>query len=72
MILPTEVAEMKRGSSHCLETYRVVYSIIDVVRQIITARCPQNTIAQLPLPIILVSLLVGYKLLIILFFSQKI
>ena len=45
MILPTEVAEMKRGPSHCLERYRVVYSIFDVVRQIIIARCPQDTIA---------------------------
>ena len=71
MILSKEVAKIKRGPSHCLETYHVVYNIFDVVRQIITARCLQDTTAQLPLPIILVSLLVGNKLLIILVFPRK-
>ena len=41
LILPKEVAEMRRGPSHCLKTNRAVYGISDVVRQIIFARCPQ-------------------------------
>ena len=45
LILPKEVAEMRRGPSHCLETNRAVYGIFDVVRQIISARCPQDTTA---------------------------
>ena len=40
LILPKEVAEMRRGPSHCLKTNRVVYGISDVVRQIVSARCP--------------------------------
>ena len=56
MILPKEVAEMRRGPSHCLETNHVVYGISDVVRQIVYARCPQDTTAQPLLMIILVSL----------------
>ena len=55
-ILPKEVAEMRRGLSHCLETNHAVYGISDVVRQIVSARCPQDTIAQPPLLIILASL----------------
>ena len=56
MILPKEVAEMRRGPSHCFETNRAVYGIFDVIRQIVSARCPQNTTAQPPLLIILASL----------------
>jgi len=40
LILPKEVADMRHGLSHCLETNRVVYGIFDVVRQIVSARCP--------------------------------
>ena len=36
---------MRRGSSHYLETGRVVYGISDVVKQNISARCPQDTTA---------------------------
>ena len=36
---------MRRGSSHYLETGRAVYGISDVVRQNISARCPQDTTA---------------------------
>ena len=56
LILPKEVAEMRRGPSHCLETNRVVYGISDVVRQIVSTRCPQDTAAQPLLLIILASL----------------
>ena len=56
MILPKEVAEMRYGPSHYLETNRVVYGISDVVRQIVSTRCLQNTTAQPPLLIILASL----------------
>ena len=56
MILPKEVVEMRRGPSHYLETNRVVYGLSDVVRQIISACYLQDTIAQPPLLIILVSL----------------
>ena len=45
MILSKEVAEMRHGLSHCLETNRVVYGISEVVRQIVSARCPQDTTA---------------------------
>ena len=55
-ILPKEVAEMRHGPSHYLETNHVVYDISDVVRQNIFARCPQDTIAQPLLLIILASL----------------
>ena len=47
---------MRRGPSHCLETNRAVYGISDVVKQIVFARCPLDTIAQPPLLIILASL----------------
>ena len=47
---------MRHGPSYCLETNRVVYSKSDVVRKIIFARFSQDTIAQPPLLIILVSL----------------
>ena len=47
---------MRRGPSHYLETNRAVYSISDVVRQIVSARCLQDTTAQPPLLIILTSL----------------
>ena len=56
LILSKEVAEMRCGPSHCLEINRAVYGIFDVVRQIVSARCPQDTTAQLPLLIILASL----------------
>jgi len=56
MILPKKVAEMRRGQSHYLETNRAIYGISDVVRQIIYARCPHDTITHLPLLIILASL----------------
>ena len=56
MILPKEAAEMRRGPSHYLETNRDIYGISDVVRQIVSARCPQDTTAQPPLLIILASL----------------
>ena len=46
---------MRRRPSHCFETNRAVYGISDVVR-IVSARCPQNTIVQSPLLIILASL----------------
>ena len=55
-ILPKEVVEMRRGPSHCLETNHAVYGKSDVVRQIVSARCPQDTTAQPPLLIILASL----------------
>ena len=47
---------MRRGPSHCLETNRAVYGISDIVRQIVSAHCPKDTIAQLLLLIILASL----------------
>ena len=47
---------MRRGPSHCLKTNRAVYGISDVVRQIVFACYPQDTIAQPPLLIILTSL----------------
>ena len=47
---------MRRGLSHCLETNRAVYGISNVVRQIVSARCPQDTTAQPPLLIIIASL----------------
>ena len=56
MILPKEMAEMRHGLSHCLETNRVIYGISDVVRQIVFARCPRDTIAQPLLLIIFASL----------------
>ena len=56
MILPKEVAQMRHGPSHCLETNHAIYSISDVVRQIVSARCPQGTTVQSPLLIILTSL----------------
>ena len=56
LILPKEVAEMRCGPSHCLETNRAVYGISDIVSQIVSARCPQDTTAQPPLLIILASL----------------
>ena len=40
MSLPKEVAKVRRGLSHYLETNRVVYGISDVVRQIISTHCP--------------------------------
>ena len=49
-------AELRRGPSHCLETNRTVYGISDVVRQIVSARCPQDTTTQPLLLIILASL----------------
>ena len=42
MILPKDVVEMRRGSSHCLETNHVVYGIFDVIRQNISASYPQD------------------------------
>jgi len=50
------MAEMRRGPSHYLETNCVVYSLSDVVRKIISTRCPQDTTVQPLLLIILVSL----------------
>ena len=47
---------MRRGPSHCLETNRAVYGISNVVRQIVSTCCPQDTTAQLPLLIIVASL----------------
>ena len=47
---------MRRGPSHCLETNRAVYGISDVVRQIVSARSPQDTTTPPPLLIILASL----------------
>ena len=46
---------MRRGPSHCLETNRAVYGISDVVRHIVSARCPQDTTAHPPLLIIFAS-----------------
>ena len=69
---------MRRGPSHCLETNRVVYGISDVVRQIVFAHCLQDTTTQPSLLIIFadylceLTLLIGYKLSIVLFFFQKI
>ena len=40
MSLPKEVAKVRRGLSHYLETNRVVYGIFDVVRKNIFARYP--------------------------------
>ena len=56
MILPKEVVEMRRGPGHCLEINRAVYGISDVVRQIVSARCPHDTTVQPPLLIIIPSL----------------
>ena len=47
---------MRCGPSHCLETNRAIYGISDVVRQIVFARCAQDTTVQPPLLIILASL----------------
>ena len=55
-ILSKEVAKMRRGLSHYLETNPIVCGLSDIVRQIIFTRCPQNTTTQPPLLIILVSL----------------
>ena len=47
---------MRHGPNHRFETNRAVYGISDVVRQIVSARCSQDTTAQLPLLIIFTSL----------------
>ena len=39
MSLPKEVAKVRRGSSHYLETNRAIYGISNVVRKNIFARC---------------------------------
>ena len=39
-ILLKEVAKMRRGLSHYLETNPIVCGLSDIVRQIIFARCP--------------------------------
>ena len=63
---------MRRGPSHCLETNRAVYGISDVVRQIVSACCPQDTTAQPPLLILCEpTLLVGYKPSIVLSFPRN-
>jgi len=45
MILQKEVAEIRNGPSHYLETNCVVYSLSDVIGQIISARYSQDTTA---------------------------
>ena len=64
---------MRREPSHCLETNRVVYGISDVVRHIVSAHYPQDTIAQPPFIDYLCepTLLIGYKLSIVLFFPRR-
>ena len=45
MILPKEVAEIRRGSSHFLESNHAVYGISNVVRQNISASYSQDITA---------------------------
>ena len=66
MILPKEVAEIRRGPSHCLETNHVVYGISDVVRQIV-----YNSLVSFADYPCEPTLLVGYKLFIVLSFPIK-
>ena len=40
---------MRREPSHYLKTNCAIYGISDVVRQIVSTRCPQDTTAQPPL-----------------------
>ena len=49
MILPKEVSKMRREPSHYLKTNCAIYGISDVVRQIVSTRCPQDTTTQPPL-----------------------